>query len=150
MKKYLFIFTILLTIILIIISINKINTNHVKPYIVIDGKSFKVEIATTDAQKEKGLAKYKKIPDDFAMEFPFEKAGLYSFWMKDMKFSIDIIYVNKNKIVQIFQNVPYPKSGNWPLVIYKSNVLADTVFEINGGLSQKYNFKKGDNIKIYH
>lgn len=150
MKKYLFIFTILLTIILIVITLVKINTNHAKPYILINGKSFEVEIAKTDAQKEKGLAKYKKISDNFAMEFPFEKIGYYSFWMKDMKFSIDIIYVNKNKIVQIFKNVPYPKSDNLPLVIYKSSVLADTVLEINGGLSQKYDFKKGDNIKIYH
>ena len=150
MKKYLFIPAVLLIIIFFFIILINIDANHIKPYILIDGKKFEVEIAKTDAQKEKGLAKYNKISNNFAMEFPFEKAGYYAIWMKDMKFSIDIIYINKNKIVQIFKNVPYPKSDNKSLTIYKPDVPADLVLEINGGLSQKYNFKKGDSVKIVY
>jgi uncharacterized membrane protein (UPF0127 family) len=147
-KKYLFILTILLILIfLVIILINK-DKNYANPHIVINGKTFEVEIAKTEAQKQKGLAKYNKISDNFAMEFPFEKASFYAFWMKDMKFSIDIIYISKNKIVQIFKNVPSPKSSNQSLTIYKSSVVADTVLEINGNLSQKYNFNNGTSVKI--
>lgn len=113
----------------------------------INNISFKAEVVTTDQAKATGLSKYKKIDNDFVMVFPFETPDYYSFWMKDMKFSIDIIYVLKNRIVQIFPNVPYPKNENDALQVIEPKEKSDTVLEINGGLSQKYKFKKGDLIE---
>ena len=81
------------------------------------------------------------------MLFPFEKADYYSFWMKNMKFPIDIIYINKNHIVTIHQNIKPPKTKEESLPIYKPEDPSDTVLEINAGLSEKYKFKKGDTVK---
>jgi hypothetical protein len=118
------------------------------PQATIDNHIFNLELAKTDKEKEIGLAKYKNIPQNFGMLFPFEKAGYYSFWMKNMKFPIDIIFIRNSKIVTIFRNVPAPKSNNESLSIYKPNELSDTVLEINAGLSEKYKFQKKQVIEI--
>ncbi|PIR80195.1 MAG: hypothetical protein COU25_01210 [Candidatus Levybacteria bacterium CG10_big_fil_rev_8_21_14_0_10_35_13] len=116
--------------------------------VIIKGKEFNAEIANSAEDKQTGLAKYNKINDNFMMVFPFNKKGYYTFWMKDMKFSIDIIYVADNKVVDIFKNVPFPKKESENLPRYTSSLPADTVLEINAGLFDKYGFKIGDSIKI--
>lgn len=122
--------------------------NAQKPYVSIKGKSFNVEVAKSNKQKELGLAKYNKIAQDFGMLFIFDKKDYYSFWMKGMKFPIDIIFIRDNKITTIFKNVDFPKNVNAKLKNYKPDIASDMVFEINAGLSEKYNFKKGDIVKI--
>ena len=114
--------------------------NSSKPIVEIKGHSFQVELARTDKEKQIGLSKYtKSIPQDNGMLFIFDKPGFYSFWMKDMKFPIDIIFINQNKIVTIYQNVPVKK-----LTIYSPATASDKVLEINANLSKKYGFSAGD------
>lgn len=142
-KKIIFIISALFLISLFLIFIYKKN----QPGVIINGVHFRQEIAKTASEKEIGLSKYNKIEDNLAMVFPFYKSDYYSFWMRDMKFPIDIIYINKGKIVNIFTNVS-PPSKNGNLKIYRSTQPADTVVEINAGLSEKYKFKKGDIVYI--
>src|SRR4030067_3857506 len=110
-----------------------------KPIAII--KNQKIELLVVRSQKEKeiGLSSHKNLPNNQGMLFPFDKPGYYSFWMKNMKFPIDIIYINDNKIVTIYENakVPIVSQGNPP--IYNPTSPADTVLEINAGLSKKYN-----------
>jgi len=119
-----------------------------KTYVEIDNKKFYVDVANTDSQKEKGLSIYNKMPIDKGMLFPFNDYSAHPFWMKGMKFSIDIIYIQNNKIVNIFENLPFPKSENETPIIVKSTVNSNYVLEINAGLSKKYKFKKGDLVKL--
>ena len=65
-----------------------------------------------------------------------------------MKFPIDIIYINGDKIVSIFENAKAPKSKNENLFIYQPKVPADKVFEINAGLSKQYGFRENDIVTI--
>jgi hypothetical protein len=145
MKKLIFVL-FALTILFILIKNLPLNKNT--PSVIINNKTFSVDIAKTDEQRSKGLSVYDKLPLEKGMIFIFDTKGYYAFWMKDMKFPIDIIYVRENKIVDIFKNVPPPKSQNETLPIIKSKEDADAVLEINAGLCQKYNFKIGDFVKI--
>jgi uncharacterized protein len=120
-----------------------------KSYVVIDGKRFSVDIAATEDQREKGLSIFDKLPSKKGMIFTFDSPGAYSFWMKGMKFPIDIIYINNNKIVDIFPEVPYPQNTTDSPVTVKPTEKANYVLEINAGLSRKYNFKKGDVVDIH-
>ncbi len=115
------------------------------PIAKINNRTFKLFVAKTDKDRQIGLSKYKKIDSTQGMVFPFSKASYYPFWMKEMKFSIDIIYIKDGKIVTIYKNVPTPKDNSNPPV-YNSTAPADTVLEVNAGLSQKYNFKEGDRV----
>ena len=114
---------------------------------IVKNHTFKVKVAQTDDEKQIGLSETKNLPADYAMIFPFGQSGYYPFWMKNMKFPIDIIYINNNKVVKVFKNVPTPK-GQGALRIYVSQTPADTVLEIQAGLSDKYQIKEGDSITI--
>lgn len=118
------------------------------PQVLINGKSFNTEVVKSGKDQTIGLAKYKKIAKDFGMLFIFDSKGYYSFWMKNMKFPIDIIFISDNKITTIFKYVDYPKNGNSNLQGYKPDIPSDMVFEVNAGISDKYNFQKGDSVKI--
>lgn len=114
----------------------------------IKNHSFKLHIAKSSKDKQIGLSQKKNLPDDYAMIFPFEKPDYYSFWMRNMVFPIDIIFIKDNSIVTIYPDIKPPASQNDILQIFKPKIPADTVLEIKSGLSQKYDFKEGDKVTI--
>ncbi|OGH09594.1 MAG: hypothetical protein A2152_03825 [Candidatus Levybacteria bacterium RBG_16_35_6] len=117
-----------------------------KPIAVIKNQKIELFIARSQKDKEIGLSSYKNLPNNQGMLFPFGKPGYYSFWMKNMKFPIDIIYLNNNKVVTIYENVKVPTASEGSPPIYNPTAPSDTVLEINAGLSKKYNLKTGDTI----
>lgn len=119
-----------------------------KQSVVIKGTTFSVEVAKTSKEQEIGLSERKSLSSDKGMLFVFEKPGIYSFWMKNMKFPIDILFINKNKIVTIFENAKPPISQSENLQIYSPTQEASHVLEINAGLSKKHNIQIGDDVKI--
>lgn len=118
------------------------------PTATINNQAFNLKVAKTNEEKQTGLSNLSSLPQDQGMIFPFGKPDYYSFWMRDMKFPIDIIYIKENKIVTIYENLQPPKTKGETPPIYRPDEPSDTVLEINAGLSKKYNFKKGDAVKI--
>lgn len=117
------------------------------PTITISNQKISLIVAKTVKEKEVGLSEKTSLPQDSGMIFVFDNADQYPFWMKNMKFPIDIIYINQNKIVNIFDNLqPVSKDETPPII--RPDEPADKVLEINAGLSNKYGFKKGDEVKI--
>ena len=114
----------------------------------IDGHSFTLLQAKSENDKQIGLSGRTSIQEDQGMIFLFDKPEYYGFWMKNMKFPIDIIFLKDKKIVTIFTNVPNPKSPTDQLPIYSPNQPADTVIELHAGTASKYNFQTGDSVTI--
>lgn len=84
---------------------NIANPNN-KLNIKIGEKNYLLDVAKTSEEQEKGLAKFESIEDNQGMLFIFDTPGRWSIWMKDMKFNIDIIFLDENKkVVSIFKNV---------------------------------------------
>lgn len=139
----------ILALLFLLVAITIIGIISLKtPTATVNNYTFKLEVAKTQQEKEIGLSKKKTLEKNAGMLFRFEKPSYYPFWMKDMKFPIDIIYIRDGRIVTIHKNVKPPKSLNENLPIYNSSEPADTVLEINAGLVQKYNIKEGDIVKI--
>ena len=115
--------------------------------VTINKITFSAEVANTTKKKELGLSERKSLEQNKAMLFPFEKEGYYPFWMKNMKFPIDILYLSKNKVVQIIEEAKPPRNNEAP-IIYTPQEPIDAVFEINAGSSKKYNIKVGDTVTI--
>ena len=152
MRKVLLIFALLLLVVGIMLfaqNYSKIGSFPFKknPTVTINGHNFKVNVAGSQKEREIGLSQIADLPQDQGMIFIFEKPAYYSFWMKNMKFPIDIIYINDDKIVTIKGKVQPPTSQEGS-IIYTPSDPADKVLEINAGLSEKYNFTKGDKVKI--
>ncbi|RJQ36045.1 DUF192 domain-containing protein [Candidatus Microgenomates bacterium] len=119
-----------------------------KPTAIIGKQTFNITVAKSQKEKEIGLSSKKSLLQNEGMIFPFEKEDYYTFWMKDMKFPIDMIFLKKNKVVTIFSDVKPPKSENENLIIFRPEEPSDTVLELNAGIAKKYNLKKGDEIKF--
>ncbi len=114
--------------------------------IIVKSLNIKATVVSTADQRSKGLSKIESLPVDEGMLFVFGQKGRYQFWMKDMKFPIDIIWIDENKkIVNITANaLPQPGKPDKDLTIYDSSFDAKYILEINAGLSKANNLQVGD------
>src|SRR5688572_25635147 len=69
------------------------------------GRTFQIEVADTSAKRELGLGERESLPAGHGMFFPFEGAQRWVFWMKGMRFPIDIIWLRDGKVVDIHHHV---------------------------------------------
>ena len=162
MKK-LFIFLLLAIAFIVIIGIitRKLQSNkgalnfsnqaqNSKEVIIGDNK-ITVEIADTENTRFKGLSGKDKIDENTGMLFVFDgSAAIRTFWMKDMKFPLDFIWINDNKIIQIDKGIQIPQA-NTPdanLPTYTSKEPVNYVLEVNAGYTDKNNIKVGDSVQI--
>lgn len=104
-------------------------------------------LADTEQKQQTGLAAFDKINQNRGMVFYFATPDKYAFWMKDMKFAIDIIWIRDNKIVDISQNIQTEtgKSDNKLTKYYPASEV-DTVLEVNTGWANKNKIRVGESI----
>jgi len=147
-KKAIFILFLLGMIILPLISGWSFHASDPAPKIIVGNQTFKLLLANSPLEKKTGLSYKASLPLDYGMLFRFQKPDYYSFWMKDMKFPIDIIFIRDGKIVTIYKNAEPPLHGTQNLAKFSPTEPADTVLEINAGLSEKYNFCHGTKVSF--
>ena len=111
--------------------------------IEIKGKELQLEIAKTEKEREVGLSGRKSLCENCGMLFVFPEEGKQGFWMKGMKFNLDIVWINNGKIVYIAKNVSYNLKET-----IRPDVLANKVLELNAGMVEELNIKIGDEIKF--
>ncbi len=104
-----------------------------------------VEIANTPEARVQGLSGRDPLPELHGMLFPMGEPLRHIFWMKDMKFALDIIWIRAGKIVDISENVP-PPSGDAAPAIVSPQEPADAVLEVNADFTEKYGVKVGDRV----
>ena len=121
-----------------------------KKEIKIGEAIFKVRIYDNPASRSLGLSGTKILKEDEGMLFLFSEEEIQKFWMKDMKFPIDIIWIKGNTVVGIIMGAepePLVVSGAEPdYTIYSSPEPVDKVLEINAGLSQRLGIRVGDTV----
>lgn len=113
----------------------------------IDSAIFNVEIASTSLEQTRGLSFRPSLGANDGMLFIFGAGSVQTFWMKDMNFPLDMIWISGNTVVGSAQNVPAP-APLWNLPIYSSPGNTDKVLEVNAGTVAKYNIKVGDTVTI--
>ena len=101
-----------------------------------------LEVAVTDEEKEKGLMNRPSLAENRGMVFVFRPTRQITFWMKDTLISLDMIFVNKGKIVKIVKNA----LPNQTTILYPSESLITEVVEVNGGFADKHMIKAGDRL----
>lgn len=116
---------------------------------VTSGKlAIDADVADSLAKRKKGLAKLDYLDVDRGMLFIFEQPGFYAIWMKDMKFAIDIVWIDENKtIVDTAEKIPpQPGRDDKELTVYKPSGIAKYVLEMNAGLIKLNDLKVGDKV----
>jgi uncharacterized membrane protein (UPF0127 family) len=106
-----------------------------------------VEIADEEPERSIGLAKYDTLAENEGMLFVFGAKTPVHFWMKNMKFAIDMIFIADNKIVSISENAaPEPGVADSGLKLYSPTEPVNYVLEVNAGFVEKNNIKIGDSV----
>ena len=114
---------------------------------VIKDQTFSLTVAATEKEKEVGLSGKKSLAKNAGMLFPYTTKTTPTFWMRNMEFPIDILFISDGKIVTLYKNVKPPISEQ-NLQLYSPSTPVDNVIEINAGLSDQYGFKEGDPVTI--
>ncbi|MFA6253541.1 MAG: DUF192 domain-containing protein [Patescibacteria group bacterium] len=117
--------------------------------IIINNKTFFVEVATDPATQRQGLSARQSLNTENGMLFAYAEKKDLHFWMLDMKFNIDLLWINDDKVVGIEKNMPVPLAGaeDKDLLIYSSPEPVNRVLEINSGLADQYGLKVGDSLE---
>jgi uncharacterized membrane protein (UPF0127 family) len=112
---------------------------------VIGETAITLEILKTTAERQKGLSGRESIPEKHALLFIFEESDYHGIWMPNMKFSIDVVWLNEhNEVIDIARSVSpasYPK-------VFSPTKPARFVLEFNAGFAKKHSIKIGDRFTL--
>ncbi len=111
----------------------------------VGGEKVYVTVMDDDAERSRGLSGRAGLPADEGMLFVFQEPGQYGFWMKDMRFSIDIVWLSASgKVVYMVENVA---PSSYPTV-FKPDSDALYVLELPAGQAKVYNIQVGDTVQL--
>jgi len=116
--------------------------------IVIGTKEYKINLTQTEEDRKKGLAVFDSLTANEGMLFSFDQEDYYVFWMKEMKFNIDIIFLDKDKkVLDVFENVKAePGVQDMDLKTYSSKLKSQFIIELKEGETRKNGIKPGDTV----
>lgn len=110
------------------------------------GVTFTAEIADNIVEQTLGLMFRKNLAPDRAMLFIYDEPGGRSFWMKNTRIPLDIVFIDEGgRITNIEEAQP---CSSRPCARYISQGRAKYVLEINQGLSREYGFRKGSQVEL--
>lgn len=111
--------------------------------VVIKRQKIFVEVAKTEEERRRGLSGREFLGENQGMLFLFPQKGRYSFWMKEMKFNLDFVFLDGERIVDLAMNIPFPQKDQAPQFV-RSEKDFDKVLELNAGMVQQLGVKIGD------
>lgn len=111
----------------------------VPTHVSVGEKTYMLEVATTDTARAAGLGERDSLCSECAMLFLFERPGAYVFWMKGMRFPLDIAWLLDDRIVHIERRIRSDSTET-----YRSPVPANRVLEWNAGALD--GIKVGDQV----
>lgn len=120
------------------------------PSVSLREANITVEVADNFETRAKGLSGRSSLDSNTGMIFVFDQTGIPSFWMKDMKFALDFIWLRNAVVVDIAENVPPPAAGtpDGSLERYGPSDTVDSVIEVNAGFVARHGIKVGDQVTL--
>lgn len=125
--------------------------DHQKIPLFVRDQPLTVEVVNSTQSITTGLGNRQELGSD-GMLFMFGKKQNISFWMKDMKFNLDFIWIADGKIVEVTPNVSAPQNfienQDQNLPIYSPSQAVDMVLELPAGKSQLLHLEKGNTVRF--
>ena len=117
------------------------------PEVTLRGEDYAVEVVTEPGELALGLMFRQGLEPGHGMLFIFPSEGPRSFWMKNMRFSIDILYFDgQRRLVNWHADVPPCRSERCPG--YPSSAPARYVLELSAGEAERLGVQPGDELQI--
>ena len=99
-----------------------------------------VELANTPDLRERGLSGRTSMSADHGMLFVFQQSGVYGFWMKDMNYPLDMVWVDANhRVVSVNSDIA---TSTYPDAIFPAGYVL-YVIELNAGVADKFGIATG-------
>ena len=115
----------------------------------LKGHRFDIEVATDEAARQRGLMFRDSMADDHGMLFVFGDPAMRTFWMKNTRIPLDILYFDQNyKLVSAALRTPPCHSAGDNCPVYPSSGAAQYVLELNAGIAEKLGVKPGDTLSV--
>lgn len=113
------------------------------------GAVIQAEIADTPKKRAEGLMFREHLAKDRGMLFTFEQAQPWTFWMKNTKIPLDIIWMNEKKqIIHIARDVPICTRTDDSCPQYRPNDPATYVLELGAGEAERLKLEKGSKLQF--
>ncbi len=109
------------------------------------GFKLKIEIADTPEERIQGLSGRKNLAQNAGLLFVHSEPGIYGIWMKDMRFAIDVIWLDFDyRVIDIARDI---QPDSYPQV-FQPSVPALYILEVNAGFTERNNIKIGDDLNL--
>lgn len=125
----------------------KVEKRKFVPVFFPDGFLITAELAVTDEERELGLMFRAQIHPDQGMLFVFEQEGYHSFWMKNMKFPLDLLWLDRGKRI-IHMESHVPPCQEIPCPSYSPDLPALYVLELKAGSIEEHGLKIYDRLEF--
>lgn len=140
-------FIIFIVLSIIVFAVSKIEKEKTK--ITYQDQKLDVIFAKSVIQKAQGLSNTEL--DDFdsdGMLFIFSDYNVRDFWMRQMKFDLDVLWIKDGKIMKIDRGVKSPENSGKIERMSSSPFEVDMVLELPVGALDKYGFEVGGEIEL--
>lgn len=127
-------------------SLNRGQMLPIAATVTIGEQTINLEVADTPQKRGIGLMFRDSLPSDRGMIFTFDRPQNVTFWMKNVRFPLDMIFLQNGRIVSIAANVP--PCTNDPCPSYGSPSLFNAVIELGGGRAAELGLQAGDRLKV--
>ena len=125
------------------------NDGYRQVNLTVNGIELIADVAATNEQRTKGLSVKDALAENQAMLFVFGTPGDHSFWMKNMKFPIDIMWLDSNKTVIHIEHSLQPCSWDDFCPTYKpDNDNSLYVLETVAGFAEKHQIAEGTRVEF--
>jgi uncharacterized membrane protein (UPF0127 family) len=105
-----------------------------------NNKRYTLQVAATTRSQALGLGNRTSLPKNQGMLFVFQKPAVQCFWMKDMHFPIDMVWVSSDRRVEYVESNVSPKT--YPHLFCPA-VQARYVIELNAGQAKQADIRTG-------
>jgi uncharacterized protein len=112
----------------------------------VGSASVRAEVAATGSARRQGLSGRASLAEDRGMLFVYPDHVERTYWMKGMRFPIDIVWIDRGRVTGVEPNVPVPVGDNLPL--YPSRAPADRVLEVRAGWAARHGVVRGDRVAV--
>ncbi len=107
-----------------------------------------VTLADTYEKREQGLSGKPKMAENEGMLFTFPVSGTWTFWMNDMLFDLDFIYIKDQQVIAVKERIPAPKNNNGTVALIEPKKEFDWMVEVNAGWVENNTIKIGDRVRL--
>lgn len=130
--------------VLAFVFVNRSHDRATHTEVKIGTATYRSAVARTDADMVKGLSGTPSLPAHDAMLFVFPGDAIWPIWMKDMKYPLDIVWIDKDKVVQYIVKNAQPSS--YPKTMYRPAHAVRYVLELNAGQVDAAKIKEGQTV----